>query len=92
MVYTGLSLFIIRWAYVYLVVCILTHITLHLLKDSIFGNNFPEWYSYAFGFFKDSITFRSPSTEIVILVEPEELVFVLVLLFFPQSVIKIEVS
>ena len=28
MVYTGLSLFIIRWANVYLVVCVLTRITL----------------------------------------------------------------
>ena len=29
MVYMGLSLFIIRQAYVYVVVCVLTHITLH---------------------------------------------------------------
>ena len=33
MVYTGLSLFIIRQANVYLVVCILTHITLHAATD-----------------------------------------------------------
>ena len=32
MVYMGLTLFIIRWAYVYLVVCVLTHITLHKPK------------------------------------------------------------
>ena len=31
MVYMGLSLFIIRQAYVYLVVCIFTHITLQYL-------------------------------------------------------------
>ena len=30
MVYMGLSLFIIRWAYVYLVVCVLTHVLLRL--------------------------------------------------------------
>ena len=29
-VYAGLSLFIIKWANLYLVVCVLTHITLHL--------------------------------------------------------------
>ena len=34
MVYTGLSLFIIRRANVYLVVCVLTRITLHLYQLS----------------------------------------------------------
>ena len=35
MVYTGLSLFIIRRANVYLVVCVLTRITLHTTKNII---------------------------------------------------------
>ena len=47
MVYMGLSLFIIRQAYVYLVVYVLTRITLHLVilsnrssnKFDIFGQN-----------------------------------------------------
>ena len=41
MVYTGLSLFIIRRANVYLVVCVLTRITLHVVKNStVITNDF----------------------------------------------------
>ena len=55
MVYMGLSLFIIGWANVYLVVCILTRITLHYnaakrIKDTgmLIGNYSTQLFVYGY--------------------------------------------
>ena len=55
MVYTGLSLLTIRRANVYLVVCVLTHITLHQLVGSSQFSSSVDFFLDVFTEFSDKI-------------------------------------